>query len=130
MAIKKLWRSNKTKRIVRRSSLLIKCSKCPCNCEPQILVEWTSNANGGDGKYKCFNLRPYQKQGTAIPGAKWRLIETGACLGYGSGDVNEKGKLVGLRDQFCSSYSYDGHMKLQIGCPQTDGSIKWATRCR
>lgn len=129
MAIKKLWRYEKSKLLIRRGSAIMNCTKCPCSCEPFIVVEWISNSNGSQGTHKCFNLRPYQGDGVGIPGAKWRLVETGACLKYGNGDVNENGKLVGLRDEFCSNYSYNGYMKLQIGCPQQNGTIKWATRC-
>lgn len=132
MAVKKLWRLSISKLLVRRGSKIMRCEKCPCECEPYIIVEWTSNGRDPQpqGTVKCFDLTPYKVDGIGIPGAKWRLIETGACLHYGSGDVDENGKLVGLRDQFCSSYGYNGYMKLQIGCPQQDGTTKWATRCR
>lgn len=133
MAVKKLWRLSKSKLLVKRGSKIMNCQQCPCECEPYIIAEWTTNASNPQpqGTVKCIDFTPYRGDGVGIPGAKWRSIETGACLlRGGSGDVDEKGKLVGLPQKYCTSYSYNGYVKLQIGCPQPDGSIKWATRCR
>lgn len=74
-----------------------------------------------------WNLSPYSGDGIGTPGAHWRLIETGAGVKYGSGDINESGRLVGLPSVFTSSYGYDGYMELQQGCEQPDGTIKWPT---
>jgi hypothetical protein len=70
-------------------------------------------------------LTPFQGDNQAPPGSVWRLRETGAGLVYGSGVVDQNGRLVGLPDSFRSSYSYAGYMQIEIGCYQENGSIKW-----
>ena len=126
----RLWRFSKKRTLITRKGKIMLCGQCPCGCQPKIIVEWTSNNNGGQGKYKCFDLTPYQKDWIGTPGARWRIIETGACLTYHTGDINGNGKLIGLPSSYCSKYNYDGHMVLQMGCPITDSSsTKWATRC-
>jgi hypothetical protein len=91
-----------------------------CCCKPKILASYTTNSS-----HPTWDLTPWQGDGQAPPGSFWRLRERGAGLLYGSGTVDENGKLVGLPNSFTSNYSYDGYMQLEIGCRQPDGSIKW-----
>jgi hypothetical protein len=94
--------------------------KCPnCCCKPKILVSHTIAGNG------TWDLTPYQGDNQALSGSSWRLRESGHGVVYASGEVNKNGKLVGLPNSFKSSYSYAGYMRIEIGCPQKNGSIKW-----
>jgi len=94
---------------------------CPnCCCKPKILASYTTNSS-----HPVWDLTPWQGANQAPSGSVWRLRERGAGLIYGSGTVDANGRLVGLPDSFRSSYSYDGYMQLEIGCPQPNGSIRW-----
>ena len=116
--------SKKGKGLVRENgSLSVFNSKgiCPdCCCKPKVLATYTTNSSN-----RTWNLTQYQGDGVGPPGGSWRLRERGAGLTYGSGTINENGKLVGLPGSFTTNYSYDGYMQLEIGCPQQDGTIKW-----
>lgn len=125
----KIWHTSNKKIAIDSQKKVMRCIKCPCDCEPKVIVNWTSNGSGINGRYKCFDLTPYQGDDIGTPESKWRLIETGACLRYGLGDIDSNGKLMGLQNQFCSNFSYDGHMELQQGCIQKDDTIKWPGRC-
>lgn len=129
-----LWRDKKTGKIIHRkkNGRLIGCWMCPC-CKPRVIAGKITNGRTGP---KEWDLRPYQKEKTGLPGAKWRLRDVGeshhndsgaSCSGtvYYSGDINGKGKLAGLPDKFVSSYSYNGYMELQQGCVREDGSVEW-----
>jgi hypothetical protein len=77
-----------------------------------------------------WDLSPYTGPETACPGARWRLRETGATgtnnTGYGSGVVDDNGVLTGLPPSFRTGYSYDGYMRLEIGCVhETTGYVTW-----
>jgi len=96
------------------------CPEC-CECKPKTIAMFTTNSSN-----PVWDLTPYQGDGIAPPGSVWRLQETGSNLLYGSGNVNADGKLVGLPASFRSSYTYDGYMRLEIGCPQPNGTIKWS----
>jgi hypothetical protein len=94
--------------------------KCPdCCCKPKVLATFTTI------NYGVWDLTPYQGANMAPPGSAWRLRETGAGVVYGTGVVDQNGRLVGLPDSFRSSYSYAGYMQIEIGCPQENGSIRW-----
>ena len=94
--------------------------KCPnCCCKPKILATYTTI------NYGTWDLTPYQGDNQAPPDSVWRLRETSAGVIYGSGVVDQNGRLVGLPDYFRSSYLYAGYMQIEIGCPQENGTIKW-----
>ena len=111
------------KAMVRKNgSLSVKNAngKCPnCCCKPKILASYTISGHG------TWDLTPYQGDGLAPSGSAWRLRESSYGIVYASGNVNENGRHVGLPDSFRSNYSYAGYMRIEIGCPQADGSIKW-----
>jgi hypothetical protein len=92
---------------------------CGC-CQPKVLAKEITNSSN-----PVWDLTPYQGDGMAPPGARWRLRETGSNLLYGNGTVDKNGKLTDLTSEFRSSYSYDGYMQLEIGCVQNNGQIKW-----
>ena len=101
---------------------------CPCECEPKVLA--SAVVNGEDEGRSTWDLTPYQKPKMGTPGYKWRLKEVGdprTCSGteYIVGDIDECGTLVGLPNKFTSSFSYDGYMEIQQGCPDEDGEIVW-----
>ncbi|WP_353208528.1 hypothetical protein [Sphingorhabdus sp.] len=70
----------------------------------------TNNAN------PIFDLTPYKCAGKEYAGQPWRLIEVGYVATYASGIIDSYGYLLGLQNQFRSSYFYNGYMELQIGC--------------
>jgi hypothetical protein len=94
------------------------CVLC-CPCKPEVLGTFTTNST------TPWDLREYQGDEMASPGAYWRLRETGAGLFYGSGHVGSNGELTGLPDEFRSSYNYNGYMQLEIGCENEEGTIQW-----
>lgn len=131
---KVLWRDSKTGKLIihETKNHLIKCILCPC-CQPKVIASYITNRSTGRTEW---DLRPYQKAGMGLPGAKWRLRDVGEshhtnpltpCSGnqYGEGWIDNNGVLVGLPDKFVSTYSYNGYMQLQMGCVQKDGTIKW-----
>ncbi|MCL2623412.1 MAG: hypothetical protein FWD31_07070 [Planctomycetaceae bacterium] len=94
--------------------------KCPdCCCKPKVLAAHITE------NYGMWNLTPWQGENQATPGTVWRLRETSYGLIYGSGDVDQNGRLVDLPDFFRSSYVYAGYMQIEIGCPQENGSVRW-----
>ncbi|MGL6196612.1 MAG: hypothetical protein ACRC2T_17505 [Thermoguttaceae bacterium] len=95
------------------------CVVC-CPCKPKVLGTFVTNSTT-----PVWDLREYQGDEMAPPGAYWRLRETGAGLFYGNGRVDANGKLAGLPDEFRSNYSYNGYMQLEIGCEDEEGTIKW-----
>ena len=111
-----LWRDKKTGKIIHRkkNGRLIGCWTCPC-CKPRVIAGKITNGRTGP---KEWDLRP---------GESHHNDSGASCSGtiYYSGDVNGKGKLVGLPDKFVSSYSYNGYMELQQGCVREDGSVEW-----
>jgi hypothetical protein len=94
------------------------CSECCCS--PKLLGSFTTNSSK-----PIWNLTQYQGNGIAAPGSLWRLRESGSGLIYGSGTVDSNGELVSLPNSFTTSSFYDGYMRLEIGCPQPNGTIKW-----
>ena len=106
------------------------CIEC-CSCEPFVLASFTTNPQN-----PCWDLTPYQGPDQAPPGSFWRIIEMGSCYPsgypwYGAGCVDGDGQLVGLPNQFCSNYSYDGYLELQIGCLSFEGTqIIWPGTCQ
>lgn len=87
-----------------------------CSCKIQNVVEFTVS------EYTNNNLIPYQDatQFGIQDGTPWRLIETGYPYKYFEGVVSG-GRFVGLPDNFRPiRYTYNGHMKLQIGCFNDD----------
>lgn len=99
-----------------------------CVCVKVVLAEFVTNATN---ERRCWDLRPYQPPFRAGScSGFWRLIEIGCCFPgsypwYGAGCVNEFGELVNLPEEFCSTYSYDGYMELQIGCLTINNQIWW-----
>ena len=99
------------------------CSTC-CGddeCKPYVLARKTTNSQN-----PVWDLTPYQGPGIAKRNTThWRIIELNYRLQYGFGTVNLERELVGLPDQFRTSYSYNGYMELQIGCEDENGNIEW-----
>ena len=93
--------------------------RCGC-CVPEVLGKETTNSSN-----PVWDLTEYQGDSIAPPGSQWRLRETGAGLQYGSGTVDGNGRLTGLQSEFRTSYNYDGFMRLEIGCVQENGTVKW-----
>ena len=73
---------------------------------------------------------------TTIAGSRWRLRDVGeahhgnpsrGCEGtiYHQGEIDGRGRLAGLPEEFESSYGYDGYMEIQQGCVRKDGSVEW-----
>ena len=125
--MKKPWITGDGKVFMRDGKVFF-FEECPCDCEPKGLASYTTN--GQDEDRKCWDLTPYQGNEMGTPGYHWRLIEVAnprTCGGvhYNSGNIDECGKLVGLPDKFCSTYSYDGYMEIQQGCPNEEGKIIW-----
>ena len=129
-----LWRDKKSGKVVqkKKNGRLVVCWVCPC-CKPKVIASKITNARTGPA---TWNLTRYQGEKVGLPGARWRLRDDGeshhnnpnaSCSGsqYGQGNIDEKGKLVGLPAQFTSGYSYNGYMELQQGCVREDGSIEW-----
>lgn len=118
------WKRNG--RIIKQDGRFTRCSECPCECEPYVIAEKITNST--DPTRRVWDLTPYQglHKAKARKGARWRLIETGACLTYGSGEVSSQGEMLGLPASFTTSYSYDGHMILEEGCyDEKTGTIRW-----
>ena len=129
-----LWRDKKSGKVIqkKKNGRLVVCWACPC-CKPKVIASKITNARTGP---KTWDLTHYQGEKVGLPGARWRLRDVGeshhnnpnaSCSGsqYGQGNIDEKGKLVGLPAQFTSGYSYNGYMELQQGCVREDGSIEW-----
>ncbi|MDR0390455.1 MAG: hypothetical protein LBH59_00995 [Planctomycetaceae bacterium] len=95
------------------------CIEC-LSCLPHVIASHTTTY------YSSWNLSTYQGDHVAPPNSHWRIRETSYNLTYYSGVVDNNGKLVGLPNAFNSNYSYSGYMRLEIGCPQPNGTIKWS----
>ena len=111
----------KNGKVILRGGEVFLYPECPCDCEPKVLGSKVLNGSSDNKDERCWDLTPYQGNEIGTPGFYWRLIEVGedgSCSGvnYGGGNIDECGKLVGLQDEFCSSYSYDGYMELQQVC--------------
>src|SRR3990167_2346362 len=98
-------------------------------CFPFVLGRFTTNA--GSQTRRCWNI-PFHGPGWAPCGHFWRIIEIGTCYPrgwpwYGAGCVDCDGTLLWLPGRFCSEFSYDGFMELQIGClfPESPDYIVW-----
>lgn len=120
-------------RVLMRGGKIVFLQRCPCDCHPRVIGSKKLNGSKDDKEEKCWDLKPYKKPDTGTPFARWRLIEVGEdgeCDGshYGSGEIDECGRLVGLEDEFCSSFSYDGYMELQEGCYDYEKG-KWRWPC-
>ena len=109
-----------------------------CCRKPDIVAEKITNA--GDETRRCWDLTGLQGDCVGCPGGRWRLIEVGDPPGsscytgnppgnYGEGEIDENGRLVGLPDEFCSIYSYDGHMELQTSCSPSGTPPVWPGPC-
>ena len=61
-------------------------------------------------------LTPYQGAGIGMSNTYWRLVERDYLLEYNRGRIDESGTLVGLPNEFRSTYTYEGFMELQQGC--------------
>lgn len=129
------WLHAKGRELVvgRNTGQLILCWTCPC-CRPRVIASRITN--GRDEETKTWWLTDWQGDYVGFPGGKWRLRDVGeshhndrstGCSGtiYHNGDIDGKGKLVGLPDKFVSTYSYNGYMELQQGCVMPDGSVRW-----
>ena len=94
--------------------------KCPnCCCKPKILATYTTV------NYGTWDLTPYQGDNQVASGDVWRLRETSYGLLYGSGNIDQNGRLVDLPDSFRSGYAYAGYMQIEIGCLQANGTTRW-----
>lgn len=94
-------------------------------CEPFVLARQTTHRDTN----RCWDLTPYQGPDMAPTCSFWRIIETEDCYPhdhpwYGAGLVDMDGRLVGLPNQFCSTYGYNGYVELQIGC-LSGSSVIW-----
>ena len=130
MAFDSLWL--KDGKIIVENGKAIVCNRCHCECEPRVISSF--KVNGWHSKFRCADFTPYQGKGVGTPGYRWRLIETGesgcGSTGYGSGNINDEGVLVGLQPKFCTPYSYDGYLSLQEGCYDENGRLIWPDTCK
>jgi|GEM_PF-783012 len=130
-----LWINRDSRTIIRKKNNghIVRCWTCPC-CKPKVIASKITNAR--DESMKTWDLTPWQGNHIGLPGHRWRLRDVGeshhnnpnaSCGGviYGTGKINQDGKLVGLPDKFTSSYFYNGYMQIQQGCLRDDGSIEW-----
>ena len=108
------------------------CGCCdPCeNANPKphkILHSWVSNGTFGaeNPRLATENLRPYRDKGEHF--RFWRIVEgnisfnANGCFSGSSGSQYESGvivngELIGLPDEWQSSYYYDGFIKLVVFC--------------
>lgn len=120
-------------KVITRNGKVWFFDQCPCDCTPKVLASKKVNGSKSDKSEKCWDLREYRDRPVGTPFARWRLIEVGDprdCGGvtYGSGEIDDCGRLVGLQEEFCSTYSYDGFMELQQACYDYDRG-KWVWPC-
>lgn len=112
---------------------LLLCWTCPC-CRPRVIASFITN--GRDETRRVWNLAPYRGDWVGLPGSRWRLRDVGeahhgnpsrGCEGtiYHQGEIDGRGRLAGLPEEFESSYGYDGYMEIQQGCVRKDGSVEW-----
>jgi len=101
-----------------------------CCCVPAVLAAFITSPT-----HPCEDLRGLQGPRMATPCSFWRLIEVGTCYPglhpwYGAGCVDPSGTLKGLPNKFCTTFPYEGHMELQIGCRlPSDRIIYWPGSC-
>ena len=121
-----LWLKNG--KIIVENGVAIMCKRCPCECEPRVIV--SLKVYGKDGR-TCFNLRPYQGKGVGTTGNIWRAIisrETsdGGILAYvyTGGRIDDDGVLVGLRPGVCFAGGGWHTLSLQEGCYE-NGHLIW-----
>lgn len=127
--------------IDKETGKIIQCNACPC-CIPRVIAQKITNGSkqGKEKGMDKWDLTPYKVPGTGTPGNRWYLRDVGEshwndqsrnCAGssYGSGQIDQNGVLVGLRDEFKSSYGYNGYMQLLEGCPYLDQNgierVRW-----
>lgn len=91
--------------------IVIKQNCCPCSCMPRVIASFTTNRDN-----PVWNLTQYQGAGVGTPCGYWRVYETSGSVEYNRGKIDKDGTLVGLPNEFRSSYYYDGYMELQQGC--------------
>ena len=107
----------------RRRLILRTCDECPCQdieeCKPKDIASFTVPG------HTVVDLTNWAGEKVGFPGARWRLIETSDCFLYASGEIDEKGRLVGLPKTFSDDYSYEGHLRLQQGCADEFGVVHW-----
>lgn len=88
-------------------------AKCDdnCDCQTRIIAKYTTSRDN-----PVWDLTPYQGAGIGMPNTYWRLVERDYLLEYNRGKIDESGTLVGLPNEFRSTYIYEGFMELQQGC--------------
>lgn len=107
-----LW-TNKQGNLIFDYDRLWICDKCPCECEPKVLVRYLLPRNGS------WDLTPYQVEGyagVALYRRKWQIRECSGGVRYGNGEIDDEGTLIGLPDRFDARYNYNGYMTLQMCC--------------
>lgn len=103
-----------------------------CECEPHVLAKESVHRTHN----RVWDLTEFHGPGKGPPGGYWRLIELGSCYPsfpwYGWGCINKRGELVGLPNNYTSTYSYWGHLEIQIGCPCEDDEefVCWPGTCQ
>lgn len=93
-----------------------------CCCEPYTLATYTTG--GG-----TWSLTQYQGNGVAAPNRYWRLTNNyTSYVPIQRGCVDENGKLVGLPSSTSTTtYKYTWTFRIEIGCRDQDGNIKYPT---
>lgn len=92
----------------------LKANCCSCDCEPMVIARY--NIHGAYPERSSWDLTPYQGEGIGAYCGKWQIMEVSYGLIYASGEIDEKGRLVGLPDQVSSNYQYTGYLELQQAC--------------
>ena len=113
--------SDALRKVKNGDPLVIPATANNAMLEPSVMARKTTNTAN-----LIWNLTPYLEPGKARNGSThWSIIERSDRLQYGNGTVDGDGRLTGLPPEFRSGYSYNGYMRLEIGCLQENGSIKW-----
>ena len=89
-----------------------KCDDECIECNKKVIASTITNADN-----PIWDLRPYQGVGVGEANTHWRVWERSGEVEYYRGEIDETGTLVGLPDQFESTFDYDGYVELQQGCP-------------
>ena len=104
---------------------------CQCSQSPSVLASQDVCKAGCSepacsGVANSFDLTPYQGAGFLGDGnsLKWRIVETGYGVTYGSGTVAQDGTLSALPASIAGNQCYPGHLQLQIGC-YLNGTTTW-----
>jgi hypothetical protein len=90
---------------------------CACEGIPYVIAQQITNIYGEDGGVPVWNLKPYQGEHIGTPNSFWLIREVGLahwndpnakCTGtqHGKGIINENGELVGLPDEYATTYNY------------------------